>query len=190
MSSFRRPWCCAKPPAARRAGGRRGRAGRRTQERRSKRGAGRQTGERHTADAAISPTVSVTCACPDIHNPTDLAPRPSTTPSIRTPRMPRYTQHDRTADDTSRPHTVRINPRVATYTTQQIDQPKPIRPATGSSRVCPDIRNPTNPAPRPSTTPSIRTPRMSRHTQPDKSARQEITETGSKPITYATTHTT
>lgn len=85
-------------------------------------------------------------------------------------RMPRHTQPDRTADDTSRPHIVRINPRVATYTTQQIDQPKPIRPATGSSRVCPDIHNPTNPAPQPSTTPSIRTPHMSRHTQPDKPA--------------------
>ncbi len=105
-------------------------------------------------------------------------------------RMPRHTQPDRTADDTSRPHIVRINPRVATYTTQQIDQPKPIRPATGSSRVCPDIHNPTNPAPQPSTTPSIRTPRMSRHTQHDKSARQEITETGSKPITYATAYAT
>ncbi len=105
-------------------------------------------------------------------------------------RMPRHTQPDRTADDTSRPHIVRINPRVATYTTQQIDQPKPIRPATGSSRVCPDIHNPTNPAPQPSTTPSLRTPRMSRHTQHDKSARQEITETGSKPITYATAYAT
>ncbi len=135
---------------------------------------GRQAGERHTADAAISPTVSAACVCPDIRNPTDLAPQPSTTPSIRTPRMPRHTQPDRTADDTSRTHTVRINPRVATYTTQQIDQPKPIRPATGSSRACPDIRNPTNLTPRPSTTQSIRTPRMPRRTQPDKPGQSQI----------------
>ena len=138
MSSCRRPWCCAKPPAARRTGGRHGRGA----------DAGCGTADRRTSHSG----------------------RRNHPYRIHDMRMPRHTQPDRTADDTSRPHIVRINPRVATYTTQQIDQPKPIRPATGSSLVCPDIHNPTNPAPQPSTTPSIRTPRMSRHTQPDKPA--------------------
>ena len=104
--------------------------------------------------------------------------------------MPRHTQPDKPGPPTVHhaitPHTT----YVTTYTTRQTGQSQIFSARQYLRHACQGIRNPTNPVSRPSTTPSLRTPRMSRHTQHDKSARQEITETGSKPITYATAYAT
>lgn len=48
-------------------------------------------------------------------------PRPSTTPSIRTPRMSRHTQSDKPARDTSRHRIARRVAHVRAYTTRLVD---------------------------------------------------------------------
>ena len=154
------------------------------------RGAGRQTDERHTADAAIIPTVFTTCACPDIHNPTEpqtIRVGPTSSASIR---VSRHTQHNRSTNPN------RLGPQQAhlsyaqTYITRQTRLPNRPPRHQSARRACHDIHNPTN---RPITDllcPTIPASRMSRHTQPDKPSSPAIYHAITPHTTHAPTNTT